>query len=178
MLSNVPIKNLPLSFVGTISSKTSVNSLVSSVFFRFCARICKDLAILAVLAALAFIVPAAAVAGEMWEPAFCAGFQALWESWESRLLTFPRFPRRGISTAKPARQPKQPLCGYRQASGLGAGPIRHVSKSRVECILLQFLVQSRFLLGSVRAVFAWVVATLFEREFAQATHLENTATRF
>src|SRR5437899_680027 len=35
-----------------------------------------------------------------------------------------------------------------------------------------------FLLGSVRAVFAWVVATLFEREFAQATHLENTATRF
>jgi|SRR5271165_130676 len=57
-------------------------------------------------AALVFIVPAAAVAGGMWKPACCAGFQALWESWKSSTFNFSTIsaaPHFHSEAGKPAK---------------------------------------------------------------------------
>src|SRR5438270_534249 len=80
----------------------------------------------------------------MWKPVFCAGFQALWGSWES-----PPFDFSTISTTRhfhsepdePAKSaPLRRWTGERAILQL----IGDVLESRVECILLQILAQSRF----------------------------------
>jgi len=77
----------------------------------------------------------------MWEPAFCAGFQAPGKGrpsgWE-----LPRFPPgRVISIAKP-----EDSAHFRQ--NLPSTTVRHRKslflETRVNCVLLQILVQSRF----------------------------------
>src|SRR5262249_25747839 len=105
--------------------------------------LCRNLTEPTILAGFDFLPdrsPAAVVAVEMWEPAFCAGFQAPGEGrpsgWE-----LPRFPPgRVISIAKP-----EDSAHFRQ--NLPSTTVRHRKprflETRVNCVLLQILVQSR-----------------------------------
>jgi len=105
--------------------------------------LCRNLTAPTILAGFDFLPdrsPAAVVAVEMWEPAFCAGFQAPGKGrpsgWE-----LPRFPPgRVISIAKP-----EDSAHFRQ--NLPSTTVRHRKslflETRVNCVLLQILVQSR-----------------------------------
>src|SRR5262249_8019995 len=109
--------------------------------------LCRNLTEPTILAGFDFLPdrsPAAVVAVEMWEPAFCAGFQAPGEGrpsgWE-----LPRFPPgRVISIAKP-----EDSAHFRQ--NLPSTTVRHRKprflETRVNCVLLQILVQSPFFKG-------------------------------
>ena len=72
-------------------------------------------------AALAFIVLAATVAGGMWKPAFCAGFQALWESGESPTFDFSTISTTRHFHSEAGKQPNQALCAHRHAGGTVRG---------------------------------------------------------
>ena len=58
-------------------------------------------------------------------------------------MTFPRFPRRVISTAKPPYQPNQGPLRSQTCWPCGSGLIRHILESRLKCALCQILVQSQ-----------------------------------
>jgi hypothetical protein len=127
-----------------LHGECTVDQLVEAFLFLFLV-LCRNLTAPTILAGFDFLPdrsPAAVVAVEMWEPAFCAGFQAPGKGrpsgWE-----LPRFPPgRVISIAKP-----EDSAHFRQ--NLPSTTVRHRKslflETRVNCVLLQILVQSPFL---------------------------------
>jgi len=80
----------------------------------------------------------------MWEPAFCAGSQALWESGESLAFDFsPISTARHFhsETGKPAKSGPSALTDM---LAVRFGVIRHISESRPKCTPRQILVQSHY----------------------------------
>lgn len=94
-------------------------------------------------AVLAFIVPAAALAGGMWKPATCAGSQALWESWESPIFDFSPISTARHFHSEAAIPVKSGPLRSQTYWPHGSGLIRHILESHLKCALRQILVQSR-----------------------------------
>jgi hypothetical protein len=78
----------------------------------------------------------------MWKPAFCAGSQALWESGESPTFDFSPISMARHFHSEAAKQAKSGPLRLQTCWPFGSGLIRHISESRLKCVLRQILVQS------------------------------------